>query len=182
MKTSQEGVGVAPVGSIHPFKTTSTFCCDIARPVVRWRPGHKLRRPEQPLLHSTYFGNEIGRFDNLLPDHEELAEIATPVHVLVSEDSLPEFAQAAGRIAARLHVDITRVLGTHFAYLDHPAQLTQPSGHCFEMAAADHPDLPPGITTSNSQDPGHAEATARPRQALGIGSRSELRDALSRLG
>jgi pimeloyl-ACP methyl ester carboxylesterase len=73
----------------------------------------------------TYFGNEIGRFDTYLPDDETLAEIAAPVHLLVSEDSLPYFAQAAGRLAARLHVDITRVPGTHFAYLDHPAQLAK---------------------------------------------------------
>jgi pimeloyl-ACP methyl ester carboxylesterase len=73
----------------------------------------------------TYFGNEIGRFDTYLPDDETLAEIAAPMHLLVSEDSLPYFAQAAGRLAARLHVDITRVPGTHFAYLDHPAQLAK---------------------------------------------------------
>jgi pimeloyl-ACP methyl ester carboxylesterase len=61
---------------------------------------------------STYFGNEIGKFDTYLP-------------VLVGQDSLPYFAQAAGRLAARLQVDIARVPGTHFGYLDHPAQLAQ---------------------------------------------------------
>ena len=74
---------------------------------------------------STYFGNEIGKFDTYLPDDETLASIAVPVHVLVGEDSLPYFAQAAGRLAARLQVDITRVPGTHFGYLDHPAQRAQ---------------------------------------------------------
>jgi len=73
----------------------------------------------------TYFGNEIGKFDTYLPDDETLAEIAAPVHLLVSEDSLPYFAQAAGRLAARLHVDITRVPGTHFGYLDHPTEIAQ---------------------------------------------------------
>jgi pimeloyl-ACP methyl ester carboxylesterase len=73
----------------------------------------------------TYFGNEIGRFDTYLPDDETLASIAAPVHLLISEDSLPYFAQAAGRLAARLHLDITRVPGTHFCHLDHPAQLAQ---------------------------------------------------------
>jgi hypothetical protein len=43
----------------------------------------------------------------------------------VGDDSLPYFAQAAGRLAPRLDVDITRVPGTHFGYLDHPAQLAQ---------------------------------------------------------
>ena len=74
---------------------------------------------------STYFGNEIGKFDTYLPDDETLASIAVPVDVLIGEDSLPYFAQAAGLLAARLQVDITRVPGTHFGYLDHPAQLAQ---------------------------------------------------------
>jgi pimeloyl-ACP methyl ester carboxylesterase len=73
----------------------------------------------------TYFGNEIGRFDTYLPDDDTLASIPAPIHLLVSDDSLPYFAQAAGRLAARLHVNVTRVPGTHFAYLDHPAQLAQ---------------------------------------------------------
>jgi pimeloyl-ACP methyl ester carboxylesterase len=73
----------------------------------------------------TYFGNEIGKFDTYLPDDETLLSIAVPVHVLVGEDSLPYFAQAAGRLAARLQICITRVSGTHFGYLDHPAELAQ---------------------------------------------------------
>jgi pimeloyl-ACP methyl ester carboxylesterase len=73
----------------------------------------------------TYLGNEIGKFDTYLPDDDTLASIATPVHLLVADDSLPYFAQAAGRLAARLHVNVTRVPGTHFAYLDHPAQLAR---------------------------------------------------------
>jgi pimeloyl-ACP methyl ester carboxylesterase len=73
----------------------------------------------------TYFGYEIGRFDSYLPDDDTLASIAAPVRLLVGEDSLPYFAQAAGRLAARLHVDVTRVPGTHFGYLDHPAHLAQ---------------------------------------------------------
>ena len=73
----------------------------------------------------TYFGNEIGKFDTYLPDDETLASIAAPVHLLVGEDSLPYFAQAAGRLAPRVDADITRVPGTHFAYLDHPEQLAR---------------------------------------------------------
>jgi pimeloyl-ACP methyl ester carboxylesterase len=73
----------------------------------------------------TYFGIEIGKFDTYLPDDETLTSIAAPVHLVVGEDSLPYFAQAAGRLAARLHVDITRIPGTHFGYLDHPAQMAQ---------------------------------------------------------
>jgi pimeloyl-ACP methyl ester carboxylesterase len=73
----------------------------------------------------TYFANEIGRFDAYLPDDETLAAIATPVQLLVSEGSLPGFAQAAGRLAERLGVEVTRTPGTHFPYLDHPEELAQ---------------------------------------------------------
>jgi pimeloyl-ACP methyl ester carboxylesterase len=73
----------------------------------------------------TYFRNEIGRFDTHLPDDETLASIAAPVHLLVGEEKPALLRQAAGRLAARLDVGITRVPDTHFAYLDHPAQLTK---------------------------------------------------------
>jgi pimeloyl-ACP methyl ester carboxylesterase len=73
----------------------------------------------------TYFANEIGRFDTYLPDDETLAAIAAPVQLLVSEGSLPGFAQAAGRLAERLGVEVTRTPGTHFPYLDHPEELAQ---------------------------------------------------------
>lgn len=73
----------------------------------------------------TYFENEIGRFDTYLPDDEALATIAAPVQVLVSEGSLPYFDQAAGRLAERLGVEVTRTPGTHFPYLDHPEDLAR---------------------------------------------------------
>jgi hypothetical protein len=44
---------------------------------------------------------------------------------LVSEGSIPYFAQAAGRLAQRLGIETTRTPGTHFAYLDHPDELAQ---------------------------------------------------------
>jgi pimeloyl-ACP methyl ester carboxylesterase len=43
----------------------------------------------------------------------------------VSDGSLPAFGEAAGRLAERLVVEITRTPGTHFPYLDHPAELAQ---------------------------------------------------------
>ena len=72
---------------------------------------------------STYLQTEIGKFDTYLPDEGTLASIAAPVHLLVGEDSPPEFAQAADRLAGRLETDVTRVPGTHFGYLDHPREL-----------------------------------------------------------
>ena len=73
----------------------------------------------------TYFEKEIGRFDTYLPDDQALAAISTPVQILVSEGSLPYFAQAARRLAESLGIETTRTPGTHFAYLDHPHELAQ---------------------------------------------------------
>jgi pimeloyl-ACP methyl ester carboxylesterase len=73
----------------------------------------------------TYFGKEIGRFDSYLPDEHELANIAAPVHIVVGNDSLPQFGQAAHRLAERLKTEVTHVPGTHFGYLDHPHELAR---------------------------------------------------------
>lgn len=47
----------------------------------------------------TYFGIESGSFDGFLPNDRELAAIRAPVQVVVSDQSLPEFAHAARRLA-----------------------------------------------------------------------------------
>ena len=74
---------------------------------------------------NTYFGVESGAFDSYLPNEETLASITTPIKLLVSEHSHPFFSEAAGRLAERLSVDVTRTPGTHFPYLDHPRDLAQ---------------------------------------------------------
>jgi pimeloyl-ACP methyl ester carboxylesterase len=74
---------------------------------------------------NTYFEFESGRFDEYVPEDAVLHSIAVPVELLVSEDSLPEFAQAAGRLGERLGVEITQTPGTHFPYLDHPEELAR---------------------------------------------------------
>jgi pimeloyl-ACP methyl ester carboxylesterase len=74
---------------------------------------------------NTYFGVESGAFDSYLPNEETLASITTPIKLLVSEHSHPFFAQAAGRLAERLGVEVTQTPGTHFPYLDHPRELAQ---------------------------------------------------------
>jgi pimeloyl-ACP methyl ester carboxylesterase len=84
-------------------------------------------RVRQQMLASagTYFEKEVGRFDTYLPKDQTLAGITTPVQILVSEGSIPYFAQAAERLAQRLGIQTTRTPGTHFAYLDHPDELAQ---------------------------------------------------------
>jgi pimeloyl-ACP methyl ester carboxylesterase len=84
-------------------------------------------RVRQRMLASagTYFEKEVGRFDTYLPENQTLAGITTPVQILVSEGSIPYFAQAAERLAQRMGIHTTRTPGTHFAYLDHPDELAQ---------------------------------------------------------
>ncbi len=94
----------------------------------------------------TYFSKEIGSFDAYLPDDQAVADIAAPVHLLVGEDSHPEFGQAATRLAARLYVEVTSVPGGHFAYVDHPREMAKTVRALFR----DHPltslTSPSGVT------------------------------------
>jgi pimeloyl-ACP methyl ester carboxylesterase len=73
----------------------------------------------------TYLDVERGAFATYLPDEPTLAGLATPIQLLVGEQSLPYFAQAAGRLAERIGVGITSTPGTHFGYLDHPVELAE---------------------------------------------------------
>jgi hypothetical protein len=45
--------------------------------------------------------------------------------VLVSEQSLAVYAQAAGRLAQRFGVEVTRTPGSHSSYDDHPHELAR---------------------------------------------------------
>jgi pimeloyl-ACP methyl ester carboxylesterase len=82
-------------------------------------------RQRMQVSAETFFGIELGSYEGYLPDDETLAAIAAPVMVLVSEQSLPVYAQAAGRLAQRLGVEVTRTPGTHTSYNDHPHELAQ---------------------------------------------------------
>lgn len=73
----------------------------------------------------TFFGVELGSYEDFLPDDDALVTIAAPVLVLVSQDSHAVYAQAAGRLAERLGVGVTRTPGTHTAYHDHPHELAR---------------------------------------------------------
>jgi pimeloyl-ACP methyl ester carboxylesterase len=78
---------------------------------------------------STLFGVELGTYELYLPDDDTLAAIAVPVRLLVSEDSLPFFAEIARRFAKRLGVDVATSPGTHATYHEHShelAELTRP--------------------------------------------------------
>jgi pimeloyl-ACP methyl ester carboxylesterase len=71
----------------------------------------------------TYLKIERGAFAPYLPDERTLAAIATPIQLLVADQSRPEFAQAARRLATLLGIETTSTSGTHFGFLDHPSEL-----------------------------------------------------------
>jgi pimeloyl-ACP methyl ester carboxylesterase len=73
----------------------------------------------------TLFGIELGTDEWYLPDDETLAAIAAPVRLLVSNDSLPFFAEMTHRLGNRLDVDVAVTPGTHAPYLDHPRELAE---------------------------------------------------------
>jgi len=96
----------------------------------------------------TFFGVELGSYEGFLPDDKTLAAIAVPVMVLVSEESHAVYAQAAGRLAHRLGVEVTRTPGTHTAYHDHPHELAQTIRPFLRRCAAsggDHGTAPSGL-------------------------------------
>jgi pimeloyl-ACP methyl ester carboxylesterase len=72
---------------------------------------------------STLFGVELGTYELYLPDDEALAAIASPLRLLVSDDTLPYFAEIALRFGERLGVDVATTSGSHASYHDHPREL-----------------------------------------------------------
>jgi pimeloyl-ACP methyl ester carboxylesterase len=71
----------------------------------------------------TLFDIEMGKFEDYRPDDATLGAISVPVEVLVSEESAPFFAEAAGWLAARLGVETVRTPGTHTPQWDRPEEL-----------------------------------------------------------
>ena len=92
----------------------------------------------------TYFEIEIGRFDTYLPEATTLARIDTPIQLVVSDGSLPYFAQAATRLAAHLGVEVTSTSGTHFAYLDHSEELVESIKPFLRSLCSGNPAPSPG--------------------------------------
>jgi pimeloyl-ACP methyl ester carboxylesterase len=92
---------------------------------ANWEAIHPELRERVRASAGTYLEIERAAFATYLPDDPTLAGIATPIQLLVGEQTLPYFGQAAGRLAKRLEVEVTRTAGTHFGYLDHPVELAE---------------------------------------------------------
>ena len=71
----------------------------------------------------TYFGIERGRFDTYVPPDEVLAAISVPVLVMAGDRSPECFGQAAGRLAQRFGIEVTRIAASHAPYHDHAPAL-----------------------------------------------------------
>ena len=69
----------------------------------------------------TLFGVELGTYELYLPGGQALAAMAARLRLLVSEESLPVFAEIAGRFGKRLEgVGVTTTPGGHDAYHEYP--------------------------------------------------------------
>jgi len=77
-------------------------------------------------LHATahtLFAVELGSFELYLPDDAALDALAAPVSLIVSEDSLPVFAEIAHQLGDRLGVDVVPTPGGHDVYHQYPGEL-----------------------------------------------------------
>jgi pimeloyl-ACP methyl ester carboxylesterase len=90
-----------------------------------WGDLHPGLRERMLSSADTFFGVEVGTFEGFLPSDETLAAITAPVQVLISEHGRVPSHQAAGRLAKRLGVEVTRTPGTHVPYHDHPHELAR---------------------------------------------------------
>ena len=73
----------------------------------------------------TFLSIERGTFEGYLPNDEELAAVARPLMMLVSEHGRAPQQQAAERLAGRLSMPVVRTAGSHLPYLDHPQELAE---------------------------------------------------------
>jgi pimeloyl-ACP methyl ester carboxylesterase len=73
----------------------------------------------------TLFEVELGTYELYLPNEQALAALSAPVRLLISEDSLPVFAEIAGRLGTQLAVKVTTTPGSHATYHEHPQELAE---------------------------------------------------------
>lgn len=74
---------------------------------------------------STLLEIELGTYEHYLPDDRALAAIPVPMRLVTSEDSLPVFAEVAGRLGKRLGADVATTQGRHDAYRTYPVELAE---------------------------------------------------------
>jgi pimeloyl-ACP methyl ester carboxylesterase len=110
------------MGAGGPAAAVERFWCYVAGDDDGWNRLAPALRDRLCATASTLFDIEFGTYELYLPDQETLSSVTTPVRLLVSEDSLPFFAEIAGRLGERLGVDVATTPGRHDAYHEHPSE------------------------------------------------------------
>jgi pimeloyl-ACP methyl ester carboxylesterase len=108
-----------------PSAAVERFWCYIVDDENGWNRLAPALRERLRTSAGTLFEIELGTYELYLPDEETLTAIAVPVHLLVSEDGLPFFAQVASRLGERLGVDVLTTPGKHDAYHEHSSAFAE---------------------------------------------------------
>jgi pimeloyl-ACP methyl ester carboxylesterase len=108
-----------------PSAAVERFWCYVVDDDDGWNRLAPELRERLRAAAGTLFDIELGTYELYLPDPETLASLAAPVRLLVSADSLPFFAQIAGRLGERLGVAVATTPGRHDAYHTHPAEFAE---------------------------------------------------------
>jgi pimeloyl-ACP methyl ester carboxylesterase len=98
------------------------FWCYVVGDDDGWNQLEPALRERIRATAGTLFEVELGTYELCLPDDEMLASLGRPVRLLVSDDSLPFFAEIAGRLGERLGVDVATTRGRHDAYHEYPGE------------------------------------------------------------
>ena len=105
-----------------PSAAVERFWCYIVEDDDGWNRLAPALRERLRATARTLFDIELGTYELYLPDEETLAALAAPVHLLVSEHTLPFFAQIASRLGQRLGVEVATTPGRHDAYHEYPSE------------------------------------------------------------
>lgn len=112
------------MGAGGPAAAVERFWCYVAGE-AGWNRLAPALRDRLRATANTLFAVELGTYELSLPDKETLTSLAAPVRLLVSEDSLPFYAEIAGRLGERLGVDVATTPGRHDAYHEYPCEFAE---------------------------------------------------------
>ena len=107
-----------------PSAAVERFWCYVAGE-AGWNRLAPALRERLRATASTLFEVELGTYELYLPDDQTLTAISVPMRPLVSEDSLPFFAEISGRLGKLLGVDVGTTPGRHDAYHEYPEQFAE---------------------------------------------------------
>ena len=112
------------MGTGGPAAAVERFWCYVAGE-AGWNRLSPTLRERLRATASTLFAVELGTYELFMPGAETLAAMSAPVRPLVSKDSLPFFAEIAGRLGKRLGVDVATTPGRHDAYHEYTEEFAE---------------------------------------------------------